>query len=522
MLFFDLIASVLSEIDKSGSVSATRARLQRLQQTLSRTVAPVDRFGPRRSRGRGFYDDLVADMLAVVRSAGSREALLTLAMERLSGEHEDRVGLGYLLLSKTPSAAAAGPLDVTLVQAAGFSPERLIHLTGKAANPLGSSPLVQSLLVERASIDFTPLRLVRGTLYHGEFDQLTDLGDRVWLAAVALPALDARQPNRALVGLFPATGDPDQPSVPRGAAQEWRALEFLRIAYDLLNHQLAGTEAQREAQRRDLLADLTPGIVNHEINQQVGILLTGSHEMNLALRELPAELAGHPAVGRLVAVLLRQYGVLDRLNRIASAFNNLGKREDRSTVAVAALVADASILLEYRTARHGVTYQAEVTPPDLAVETDVALVEHVLLNLMINAMDVFEAQPAEPSGQRAPRLLRVEAAAAERDGIGMTVLNNGPPVPVALRERIFERGISTKPRGKGHGLGLFICRLVTAYVGGTVTLLPDAALPPGYTVGFRIWLPRVAPLISALADESPIAERNASYKTFWPNANDGF
>lgn len=501
MLSIDLISSVLAEIQKPGGAETARKRLEQLRNTLARPVPPIERFGPRRGRGRSFYDDLVNDMLALVRSAGSREALTGLAMDRLSEESEDRVGLGYLLVSARPSGSADQLAEVRLERAAGFAPGRVEALFDRDPRSLVDSALLRSLLIDRSNIDFTPLGLVRGSLYRGEFDRLTDHSDRVWLAAVALPAFDARQPNQALLGLFRAIGDPDQPTVPRGAAQEWRALEFLRLAYDLLNHQLASVAEQREAQRRDLLADLAPGIVNHEINQQVRILLTGTHAMNLALRELPAEVKQHGATGRLVDALKRQYGVLDRLERIASAFNNLGKQTERSAVQIAGLVAETESLLGYRIARHGVNFQAAVTPPDLVVETDAALLEHVLLNLMMNALDAFEGAPSEAAAPPQTRLLRVDAAVAEKDGILVRVLNNGPAIGPAVRQRIFDRGFSTKPRGKGHGLGLFICRLVTTYVGGRVDLVPDEELPPDSTIGFQVWLPRVAPALGPLAEE---------------------
>lgn len=71
------------------------------------------------------------------------------------------------------------------------------------------------------------------------------------------------------------------------------------------------------------------------------------------------------------------------------------------------------------------------------------------------------------------------------------VLDGGPGIPAADRERVFERfvqldGTSTRAQG-GTGLGLYLCRQVAALLGGTLTL--DEA--PGGGCCFTLTLPRL-------------------------------
>jgi CheY-like chemotaxis protein len=68
------------------------------------------------------------------------------------------------------------------------------------------------------------------------------------------------------------------------------------------------------------------------------------------------------------------------------------------------------------------------------------------------------------------------------------VADNGPGVPVELRDRVFEPFFTTKPVGEGTGLGLFVTRNLVEALGGSVAL-GDA---PGGGALFTIRLPAAA------------------------------
>jgi sensor histidine kinase regulating citrate/malate metabolism len=50
-----------------------------------------------------------------------------------------------------------------------------------------------------------------------------------------------------------------------------------------------------------------------------------------------------------------------------------------------------------------------------------------------------------------------------------SVCNNGPEIPISMREEIFKQGISTK-KEEGHGMGLFIVMSVLKGYEGTMKL----------------------------------------------------
>ncbi|HHO53672.1 MAG TPA: response regulator [Deltaproteobacteria bacterium] len=102
-------------------------------------------------------------------------------------------------------------------------------------------------------------------------------------------------------------------------------------------------------------------------------------------------------------------------------------------------------------------------PTGLAVVCDPTDLGRILVNLISNAAQAIR----HPSG--APGRIRLVASAAG-DAVEIRVDDNGPGVPSALAERIFESHFTTRVDQGGSGLGLAISRRLARDNGGTLTL----------------------------------------------------
>jgi two-component system, NtrC family, sensor kinase len=101
--------------------------------------------------------------------------------------------------------------------------------------------------------------------------------------------------------------------------------------------------------------------------------------------------------------------------------------------------------------------------------------QRVLINLILNAADAVG-----PGGH-----ILVTGHVAADGGLELSVIDDGPGVPAALAERIFEPFFSTKPAAHGTGLGLSLSRAIIEAHGGKLSL--DRSAPVGAT--FVVYLP---------------------------------
>jgi two-component system CitB family sensor kinase len=177
---------------------------------------------------------------------------------------------------------------------------------------------------------------------------------------------------------------------------------------------------------------------------------------------------------------LVQLGEYDSVRDLVGA---LTRRRAEISDAVTRRIADPAVaaLLIAKTslaAESGVALivdeRSHLTALDPALATDVIT---VLGNLVDNAVDVSEGS------DRAAVTVMVNDA----DGLTISVADSGPGVPEHLRESIFARGVTSKPDVPGgRGIGLALVRLVSAQLGGSVTVSDG---PDGGAV-FEVRLPQ--------------------------------
>lgn len=117
-------------------------------------------------------------------------------------------------------------------------------------------------------------------------------------------------------------------------------------------------------------------------------------------------------------------------------------------------------------------------PDDLIVDVDALQIEHVILNLVRNAVDALQ--------DRSDGRIRITAAPRD-DAIELRVSDNGPGIAPDLVADIFSPFLTTKETGLG--LGLPLCRTMVEANGGRITL--ETHGPEGAT--FVVRLPNGSP-----------------------------
>lgn len=106
-------------------------------------------------------------------------------------------------------------------------------------------------------------------------------------------------------------------------------------------------------------------------------------------------------------------------------------------------------------------------------------IEQILINLLLNAVDAFEAPP-----RRQPRIRLSIAPIPHSQRIACRVEDNGCGIAPTDLDRIFDSYFSTKPDGAHPGMGLVVARQIVESYGGT--LLVNSRVGSGTSFSFDL------------------------------------
>jgi PAS domain S-box-containing protein len=109
------------------------------------------------------------------------------------------------------------------------------------------------------------------------------------------------------------------------------------------------------------------------------------------------------------------------------------------------------------------------------IHTDAQLLQQVLVNILSNAVYAIREKYAS-EGRIEVRLHRSHGWAA------ISVTDNGTGIPKEKQERIFDLFFTTKPDGKGTGLGLPMCRTIAHKLGGELQFRTEQGKGTTFTV----------------------------------------
>ncbi|HEY9689894.1 MAG TPA: HAMP domain-containing sensor histidine kinase, partial [Coleofasciculaceae cyanobacterium] len=114
------------------------------------------------------------------------------------------------------------------------------------------------------------------------------------------------------------------------------------------------------------------------------------------------------------------------------------------------------------------------------IECYAGQLNQVFMNLLANAIDALtEAATPEPK-------ITIQTEAATPTTLRITIADNGPGIPTAIQSKIFDAFFTTKPVGKGTGMGLSISyQVITERHRGSL----QCQTAPGQGATFTIEIP---------------------------------
>ncbi|MCR9142541.1 MAG: HAMP domain-containing histidine kinase [bacterium] len=232
----------------------------------------------------------------------------------------------------------------------------------------------------------------------------------------------------------------------------------------------SGAEAQDEASNLPVLAEaagelptLAAGLV-HEVKNPLAAI-----HMHLQLLEgYVGEINDDDLRGKIngkVGIIKNEILGLNRTlhNFLSLIRPGVGEKEVSSDLN--RLVGEVVDLLEPQALREGIDLQFQPGALESSRTIDASFVKQIVLNLILNSIQAFQASGDPVSEDRAIQVTTGERKTYPYVGIA----DNGPGIPDDVQARIFDPFFSTK-RGKGSGLGLTLVRKMVQEMGGSVEL----------------------------------------------------
>ena len=303
------------------------------------------------------------------------------------------------------------------------------------------------------SLYFSLLAPVIGEAFRGDSERV----NQTLVALVKLLMLDAQLALEA----YNERRERDLEHLTRELSEASRSLAR---EHSLTEQELRETELRaRAAENLASVATLVAGLA-HEIGTPMGVIRGHAEALESAVQ-------GEKAQWR--ARTIRDQ--IDRISAIIQSLLNIARPRQAVRVPVdLAEVADTAIaFLSEKLGRRDVTVERHyaATP---SVRGDPDKLQQLFLNLFLNAID------AMPEGGRLRATIRISAARE----IEITISDTGTGIAAADLPHVFTPFFTTKPAGRGSGLGLVVAQDIVADHGGQLDV--TSAVDRGTTFTIRL------------------------------------
>ena len=232
-------------------------------------------------------------------------------------------------------------------------------------------------------------------------------------------------------------------------------------------------ELHLRAERLQAVAELSASLA-HEIKNPLASIRSSVEQLSRSTRSNPDEKF-------LASLIVRES---DRLSRLLSEFLDFSRvRVTEYRVVDLGKVAGAAVRLVRQHSDCPANVTIELSGESASMEGDEDLLHRVVSNLVLNAVQAagpgarIQVHTGRPAPDDVPTGITVE------NPVALRVSDNGPGIPDAVRERLFEPFVTGRAGGTGLGLAI-VQRAVVAHRG---MVLVDSASGRGTT--FTVYFP---------------------------------
>ncbi|MDY1549819.1 sensor histidine kinase [Luteibacter sahnii] len=387
----------------------------------------------------------VQDLLDAAVNHGTRSLLLTDPTGRVLGASaalRSRPVLARLRLDHWRLPASGAASYVQTGDALGDG-DLLVGVATSAGYPPFQGLGWHTLMIEPTTVSFGPIWAL---LWSMVGVLLVTLLTGLWIASrladrIASPIVTLTVFTRRF-----RQGQTEPPALPSGATAE---VDELHHAYTDMIHALEQSREQIVRAGKLAVVGEMAAIMAHEVRTPMGILRSSAQLLQRQgdLDERQRELIGFI------------FSETERLNRLVTLLLECARPNPPDIMShdLVELVDGVIALLAPRAERANVSLTRAAEDGEVILRCDREQMMQVFLNLILNALSFV------PEGGR----VRISTH-RDDDALWVSVSDDGPGVPVELRQRIFDPFFSR--REGGIGLGLTIVQQIVQAHGGTLSV----------------------------------------------------
>ena len=258
-----------------------------------------------------------------------------------------------------------------------------------------------------------------------------------------------------------------------------RRMEILDSEKSQLNQQLIGATRLAE------IGEMATGFA-HEINNPLQIIKSEHAMINMALSEISEKVALEPeeSVSELYDSMDQISLQISRCASITQAILKFGRQgqPNPQNIDLNEFLPQVISMVSKKAAVNGIHINEDMSTAPTVVYGDPSELQQVLVNLMNNAMDAVEENRAQPEKE-----IRIKTRIKDNETVRIDVTDTGIGISPENMRKIFTPFFTTKPVGKGTGLGLAVCYGIIDKMGGKM----DVTSELGEGTTFSIVLPLI-------------------------------
>lgn len=266
---------------------------------------------------------------------------------------------------------------------------------------------------------------------------------------------------------------------------------------EIANKQLQDTQVQLIHEQKMATLGRLAASVGHEVNNPLTILSMNVSRAILKYRKNP-----DLKVGEVLELFQKMEQNIGRIKAVVNTLTGLLKRSEKGKfepLSLKLILEETLPLVQFQTYLDNLTgteVDFEIPGSISLVRGDLERLQEVFLNLFINAYHAM-------SGRR-NRRIRVTAEPDPENAHYVLIhfTDNGSGMTEEIMKKIFNYGFTTKPPGRGSGMGLYMCKYIIELHGGDIRVRSKLGEGTTFTI--------VLPAYEESAGENPNFRMEAS------------